>query len=188
MKVFLTSAPGLPQRWWGNPVAIRLGYREQASAPGPQAKDEPHPTLMQTLAAQPRQVGRLCRGQCPGRSRYSFVPGSVAIRKCVGLTLQGECPVRPGSRSGRIVRRFLLVFQAALRWGSGGTWEGASAPSPFYLGQLRADPVPFPRPIPAASPRHTPRIGKVTGTAGVPSKRRAAGAAAQDPRIGLIVH
>jgi len=111
------------------------------------AMDEPHPTPMRTPAALLRRTGRLCRGQCPGRSRYSWVPGTVAIRQCVGLTPRKECPVRPGSRSGRVVRR-LLLFSAALRWGSGGFWESASARNPFTLGQLRADPVQSPDPPP----------------------------------------
>src|SRR5215472_1747214 len=50
----------------------------------PQATDEPHPTLMRTPAAPLRGAGRLCRGQGPGRSRYSFVPGPVAIRRAAG--------------------------------------------------------------------------------------------------------
>jgi hypothetical protein len=64
---------------------------------------------MQTPAAPPRKVGRLCRGQRPGRSRYLYVPGTVAIQVCVGLTPRRECPVRSGSRAGRVVGRFLLL-------------------------------------------------------------------------------
>ena len=64
---------------------------------------------MQTPAAPPRKVGRLCREQCPGRSRYLCVPDSVAIQVCVGLTSRGRCPVRSGSRAGRVVGRFLLL-------------------------------------------------------------------------------
>ena len=57
------------------------------SRAGVSSADEPHPTPMRTLAAPLRRTRRLCRRQCPGRSRYSSVPGSVAIRSCDGLTL-----------------------------------------------------------------------------------------------------
>ena len=50
-EVFWTSAPGFWQRCGGSPAATRLGYREQASAPGPKATDEPHPTPVRTPAA-----------------------------------------------------------------------------------------------------------------------------------------
>jgi hypothetical protein len=172
----LTSAPGLWQRCWGSPAATRLGYRGRASAP--KTSRTQHPCGLRRPRSAER--GGCAGGQCPGRSRYSCVPGSVAIRRCVGLALQRECPVRPGSRSGRVVRR-LLVLGAAPRRGSGGLRDGASAPSPFTLGQLRADPVAIPRPNPAARPVAAPRIGRKTDTAGVPSKRPAAGAWPRTP-------
>ena len=177
----MTSAPGLWQRCWGSPAATRLGYRWQVRRRARSATDEPHPTLMRTPAAQPRRVRRLCRGQCPGRSRYSFVPGSVAIRKCGELTPRRECPVRPGSRSGRVVRRLLLVLGAALRWGSGGFWEGASAPSPLPWDSFALSPFDPPTHLRGAADTDTADQTEV-GTAGVPSKRPASGVAAEDTR------
>jgi hypothetical protein len=64
---------------------------------------------MRTPAAPLRGARRLCRGQRPGRSRYLCVPDSVAIQGIVGLTSRGRCPVRSGSRAGRVVGRFLLL-------------------------------------------------------------------------------
>src|SRR5262249_43174113 len=57
-----------------------FGYRQQARLPVPQTRDEPHPTLMRTPAARPHGARRLCQALRPGRSRYLFVPGSVAIQ------------------------------------------------------------------------------------------------------------
>ena len=119
--------------------ATRLGYPEQASAPGPKAADEPHPTLMRTPAARPREVGRLCRGQRPGRSRYAFVPDAVAIRRSTGSLPQGR--VQLGRAHGRGGSSGDSSFSWALRRGSGGFWESASALNPLTLGQLRL--IPF---------------------------------------------
>ena len=99
--------------------------------------DEPHPTLLRTPAAPLRRAGRLCRGQRPDRSRYAFVPDSVASRTSAGSPSPRKGPVRHGSRAGRVVGRCLLLRGAAA--GVGWTGEGASAPSPFSLRQLRAD-------------------------------------------------
>jgi hypothetical protein len=52
-------------------------------------QDEPHPTLTRTVAAPLKRTGWLCQGQCPGRSRYSFVPGFVAIQKRRALLRTG---------------------------------------------------------------------------------------------------
>jgi hypothetical protein len=87
-----------------------------------------------------------CAGErSPGRSRYSFVPRFAASRKTAGSSPLRERPVRQGSRRGRVVRRFLLLG-AAVRRGSGGRWDGASAPSPHYLRRPCADLVYVPRP------------------------------------------
>jgi len=106
----------------------------------PEATDEPHPTLMRTPAAPLRGARRLCREACPGRSRYSFVPGSVAIRSSAGSPPRRKGPVRHGSRAGRVVRRS-PPSSGALWRGSGGPWDDASASSPSYVGQRHADPV-----------------------------------------------
>src|SRR5262249_26680325 len=88
-----------------------------------------------------------------------------------------ECPVRPGSRAGRVVGRFLLP--GAPRWGRV-DWGGGFGTEPVTLGQLRAEPV--------QSPTHPRRaagvptaVPKRAGTAGVPSKRPAAGAMPRTP-------
>ena len=92
-------------------------------------------------------------------------------------------PVWHGSQAGRVVGRFLL--RGALRRGSGGPRDDASASSPFQLRQPRL--ISFvPRPTAAAWPAATRRTMKA-GAAGVPSKRLDAGAAAQDTRGGLGV-
>jgi hypothetical protein len=68
--------------------------------------------------------------------------------------------------------------------GAGGTWAGASAPSPYTVRQPRADLVSSPGPPPGRGPVGPPRSVREQGAAGVPSNRRAAGAAAEDTRPG----
>ena len=63
------------------------------------AMDEPHPTPMRTPAALLRRTGRLCRGQCPGRSRYSWVPGPWPFDRASGSLL--ERGVQLGRAHGR---------------------------------------------------------------------------------------
>ena len=142
-----------------------------------QAQDEPHPTRIRTSAAPLRGARRLCRGPSPGRSRYSFVPDVVASRKTAGSSPRRERPVREGSRSGRVVRRFLR-FTGRDPAGVGWTWDGASAPSPHYWRRPRADLVPSPDP--PADRGRTTAVDSKAGAAGVPSKRQAAGATAKD--------
>ena len=142
-------------------TARRPGLLSAAdAAPGPTAMDEPHPTLMRARAAPPRRAGRLCQERCPGRSRYSFVPGPVAIRRSTGSPRRSEGPVWLGSRAGRVVGRFLL--RGAPRRGSGGPWDDASASSPFTLRQPRLISL-VPRPTAAAwpgTPRRTDEGGR----------------------------
>ncbi len=165
-------------------AAKAVGRRPGCFYPGrtrllaPKAKDEPHPTRMRTPAAPLRGARRLCQGTSPGRSRYSFVPDAVASRKTAGSSPRRERPVRQGSRSGRVVRRFLLLG-AAVRRGSGGRWDGASAPSPHYWRRPRADLVTSPD-LPSGRGRTTADDKRKAGAAGVPSKRQAAGVAAKD--------
>jgi hypothetical protein len=86
----------------------------------------------QSRAAVPGTVSRpvpiLIRSRLRGQS------------KTTGSPPQGEGPVRQGSRAGRVVRRAFLLLRGAVA-GVGETWEGASAPSPYYLRQPRADLV-----------------------------------------------
>ena len=131
--------------------ATRLGYQRQARLLAPKAADEPHPTLLRTPAAQPRGARRLCQGTSPGRSRYAFVPSSVAIQKAAGSPPRREGPVRHGSRAGRVVRQFLLRRGCGPA-GVGGTGDGASAPSPYSVRQPRADLVSSPDPPPGTRP------------------------------------
>src|SRR5262249_10335690 len=116
----------------------------------------------------PRPVPILIRSRRRGHSKSG------------GLSPQGRVPFgRAHGRGGS--SGDCSLFSAALRRGSGGPWEGASAPSPFSPGQLRADPVSSPDPPPRRRQMHT-ADQREAGTAGVPSKRPAAGAAAQDAR------
>ncbi len=110
---------------------------------------------MRTPAAPFRRTGRLCRGQSPGRSRYAFVPGSVAIQVCDGLSPRREGPVRPGSRAGRVVRRLLLFAGGAAARGRVDLGRCLGT-KPVTLGQLHAEPV--------CSPTH-PRGAAARGTA-----------------------
>ena len=122
-------------------------YRRRTRLLAAQATDEPHPTRMRTPAAPLRRAGRLCRGASPGRSRYSLVPSSVAIRRSAGSPPPREGPVRLGSRVGRVVRRFPPLRgggPVAVAW----TWDGASAPNPYFLRQPRADVVAAPDSLP----------------------------------------
>src|SRR5262245_12940397 len=160
--------------------ATRLGYRRQARLRASWAADEPHPTLMRTLAARPRRAGRLCRGTSPGRSRYAFVPGSVATRIATGSLPNESVPLgRAHGRGGSSGVSFRS--SGAPRRGSGEPWDGASAPSPFTWDSLVLSPF-GPRPT-AAAPPVLHRESEVAGTAGVPSKRPAAGAGAEATRI-----
>lgn len=140
MTPFLRRLRGDSNRGEGSGAATRLVISGRRGSGPPRPRDEPHPTLMRTPATPLRRAGRLCREACPGRSRYSFVPGSVAIRRSTGSPPQAE-----GSSLARLTggagRRAFPPPPGAPRRGSGGPWDGASAPSPFYLGQRHADPV-----------------------------------------------
>src|SRR5262249_56886900 len=129
-------------------------------------------------------TGRVWRGQCPGRFRYPLVPSAVGIREWVGLTSRGR--VQLGRAHGRGGSSGDSSFFGALQWGSGGFWEGASAPSPLLWDSFALSPF-----HPPTHPRGAAAMGTAfqqeAGTAGVPSKRRAAGAAAKDTRFGLTV-
>src|SRR5262249_32062017 len=142
---------------WGGARGTRRGQRGQAWARGPRAADEPHPTLMRTPAARPRGVGRLCRGQRPGRSRYSFVPDAVAIRRAAGSLPQGEA--RSAGLTGGGGRPAAAPFFSPRRGGGGGgPWGGGLRPRPVFPRAL--PPVPPASPPPPAPPprprqRHT---------------------------------
>ena len=153
----------------------------------PQGQDEPQPTLMRTPAASLRGAGRLCQGQCPGRSRYSFVPGAVAIHSRRAHLLGEEGPVRFSSRAGRVVGRSPPARGGAAA-GVGVTWDGAAAPSPYYLRRPRADLVVSPDPPPRRDPEgRSPRIGiKRARPASHPSVRLP-GLRPRAPRRGLAV-
>ena len=108
-------------------------------------------------------------------------PGPWPFESAAGSPLERGVPLgRAHGRGGS--SGDASDFWAALRRGSGGPWEGASAPSPFYLGRPRADPVRSPDPPPRRRGERT-TVRKYAGTAGVPSKRPAAGAAAKDNRV-----
>ena len=55
--------------------------------------------------------------------------------------LPGEGPVRPGSRSGRVVRRLLLYSRGGAPVGVGWILGGCFGTEPVFWGQLRAEPV-----------------------------------------------
>ena len=172
-------SPGSRQRRRRPSVGDPAWLSKAGATPGPKAKDEPHPTRMRTPAAPLRGAGRLCQGTSPGRSRYSFVPGFVAIQISTGSPPQRR--VQFGSAHGRGGSSGDPSYSgAAVRRGSGRPWDGALAPSPYSLGQLRADPVSFPDPPPGRGPVWPPRSVIKAGAAGVPSKRQDAGAAAED--------
>src|SRR5262245_973347 len=89
MTLVLRRLRGDSYRGEDNDAATRLVIPGRRGS-WPLALDEPHPTLMRTLAAPLRRTGRLCQEQRPGRSRYSSVPGSVAIRCATGSPPQAE--------------------------------------------------------------------------------------------------
>ena len=149
---------------------------------------------MQTPAASLRGARRLCQGQRPGRSRYSSVPDTVAIRSSAGSPPQGSVPL--GRAHGRGGRR--AITPAAPRRRSGGTLGHASALIPFS-GTASAEPVKLPRPtlaalvvLPSIVPRRTApspelRCGAAGNNAAPPqpegSERRARPASHQS--VGL---
>ena len=126
------------------------------AAPSPDGCGRAAPNTHADSGGPASRAGRLCRGQRPGRSRYLHVPGSVAIRSCDGLTSCGRVQLgRAHGRGGSSSDSSL--FQAALRWGSGGPWEGALAPNPLLWDSFALSPF-VPRPTPAAL-RRAPRSG-----------------------------
>ena len=119
----------------GTASATRLGYPRQARLLALKAKDEPHPTLMRTPAAPLRGAGRLCQEQSPGRSRYSCVPRPVASQRRRAHLPRGRGQLgKAHGWGGSSGDGFLLRGGPA---GVGRTWDGASAPSPLSLRQLR---------------------------------------------------
>jgi hypothetical protein len=167
--------------------ATRLGYPEQASAPGPKAADEPHPTLMRTPAAQPRWAGRLCRRQCPGRSRYSFLPDAVAIRRSAGSLPQGRVQLGRAHGRGGSSGDCSLVFGGGAAVGVGRILGGCFGTEPVTLGQLRAEPVQSPDPPPWRR-QDAHRGSKVGGHGRRPIKAAGCRGLCRGHPIGLMVH
>ena len=99
-------------------------------SPSANRKGEPHPTVMRTLAAQPRRAERLCQGTCPGPSRYSYVPSSAAIQKATGSLPKRSVPLGTAGGWGGSSGRRLLRYRGRGLVGVGRT-----------LGWLKAKPV-----------------------------------------------
>jgi len=78
-----------------------------------------------------------------------------------------------------------LFSGAAFRWGSGGFWEGASAPSPFSGDSFALSPF-IPRPTSGAWYRH--RGSKVSGHGRRPIKAAGCRGCGRGHPIGLAVH
>jgi hypothetical protein len=120
------------------------------------------------------------RAAVPGTTPWP-VPILVRSRlrghsKAAGSPSPGKGPVRLGSRSGRVVRRFLLLRGPAV--GAGGPGRVLRHPARLLETASRGSRW-VPRPPSAAWPTGPLRTGKA-GAAGVPSKRQDAAAAAQD--------
>lgn len=170
------------QRWRGRSLTIRLLYLEQARPPA-HGRDEPHPTLMRTPAALLRRARRLCQDlTIPGRSRYAWVPRFVATQKATGSP-----PFAGGSSSARFTAgaerpAISSASRGAVRRGSGGRWEDASASIPLTIGDEASASIPFASPDPPADrgPLLPSRSRSRSGAVGVPSKRQATGAAAEN--------
>jgi hypothetical protein len=103
-------------------------------------RGEPHPTLIRTPAAQPRKVERLCQGTCPGRSRYAFVPSTVAIQKATGSLSKESVPIGTAGGWGDRPGEDSFGLQVAVWRGSGG-FGMATSQSAVILGQRYAEPV-----------------------------------------------
>jgi hypothetical protein len=142
------------------------------ATPGPQAPGEPHPTVIRTPAARPRRAWRLCREQCPGRSRYPSVPGTVAIQNAAGSSPPGRGQLGTAHGRGGSSGDFLL-HRGRGPAGVGWTWDGAQAPSPYSVRQPRADLVSSPGPPAGRGPRpgHRGRHGGRARPASHPSVR-----------------
>jgi hypothetical protein len=132
----------------------------------------------------------------PAPQGQAAVPGAVSrpvpilIRsrprgpsKTGGLISSGERPVRHGSRAGRVVRRFLLVGAAARR-GSGGLGMVLRHQARTHGDSLALISFRPPAHRLGHGPVGPPRSVRKQGAAGVPSNRRAAGAAAEDTATG----
>ena len=143
----------------GNRSATRLGY------PGRRGSWPRRPRTSRTQHAyglrRPRSAeqGGCAGEQRPGRSRYSFVPKPVAIRKAAGSSPPGERPVRYGSRPGRVVGRFLRLHGP--RFGGGRVdlgWRLGAKPALLETALRRSRYVP--RPTSGPRPRFTPRSAR----------------------------
>jgi hypothetical protein len=110
---------------------------------------------MRTVAARPRRARRLCREQGPGRSRYSFVPGSVANQKRRAHLREGRGQLGTAHGRGGSSGHH-SSFGGRGPAGVGRTWAAASAASPYSVRQPRADLVWSPDPPAGRGPNEGP--------------------------------
>ena len=178
MAFFLTPfSPGCSRRWRGLPLADPTGSLLQA-----RLLAQGHRRTAPNTHADSGGPAPQSRAPVPGTVSWP-VPILVRARlrgqsKAAGSPPPGR--VQFGTAHGRGGSSGDSSFLGALRWGSGGPWDDASASSPYSLRQPCADLVLSPDPPPGRAPRHGPPRSVRWGAAGVPSKRQAAGAAAKD--------
>ncbi len=179
--VFLTPfSPGSGQRRRRPSVGDPAWLSKADATPGPEGQGRAAPNTHADSGAPAPRGQAAVPGTRPSRSRYSFVPGFAAIQERRAHLLQGRVQFGKahgwGGSSGD--SSFLA---AAVRRGSGGLWDDASASSPHSWRRPRGRSRFVPRP--ASGPRPVGGPSRFTGkaeAAGVPSSRRAAGATAKD--------
>jgi hypothetical protein len=150
------------------PLATRLVITGRCGTPRPGAEANRTQHSSGLWRHGPAGPGGCARQRRPGRSRYSWVPDTVAIQKRLAR------PPRGASRSARLTggagrQAILLRFTGRGPAGVGRTWDGHK-PSPLPWDSFALSPMRPPTHRRTAARSWATAIDEA-GAAGVPSKR-----------------
>jgi hypothetical protein len=136
----------------GEAIPRRPGLPSAADAtPGPAGRGRAAPNTHADSGGPAPQS----RAAVPGTASRP-VPIRIRSRLRGHSTIGGLTSAKGGASLARLTggagRPAMPSCSGALRRGSGGPWDGASAPSPYSRRQPRADPVSSPDPPPERAP------------------------------------